>query len=305
MHEIRTSQMNKHIVKMHHSERPSTPPAPFDIFSQLEKSFILQIPRQENQIELTGLPKRYEGLSLCPDWSDSPRKKRKLDEVEYPRISCMIAMRWKELATTDLETMRFCEHVAKRKMMEYRSKLIAYNVELIESNRKSEHYQAEAQRDQFKSSRHDVVEDNAVIASTKKIAGVRVGVNDIHQLFRDVDLVDEPRTPSQSHEKRIIATVISPCQSISRQAQGDDHNSLSLSVQEKTHNVECGYVDMTDEEIYEIWYKLFEEDGDGDEHNNTDSARSDHACHSHKSATNFELNRPFCCPCSVQCDDDA
>lgn len=253
---------------------------------------------------MCGLPKRYKGLSLFPDWSDSPRKKRKLDEVEYPRISCKIAMRWKDLANTDLETMRFCEHVAKRKMMEYRSKLIAYNVGLVETKQKQINYDPEAEpsRNQFKSLHHDVVEGDAIIASSKKCTGIRVGADDLHQFFRDVDLVDEPRTPSPNNKNPSISTVISPCQSTTRQVQDDDHNSHSPSQHERTDNITCDYVDMTDEEIYEVWYKLFEEDDEED--NNTDSARSDDASHSNESATKNELNRPFCFPCSDQCDDD-
>ena len=124
--------------------KPKRPLTAYHLFLQLEREYMIQtsVGEVENKSMFVGktiledAPQRYKNIKLPPDWYAGPGKRKKRRHrkshgmFSFLDLSRVIAASWKELPTSDPETLSFVQKIAKSELEKYYQEMKEYK-ELI------------------------------------------------------------------------------------------------------------------------------------------------------------------------------
>ena len=118
--------------------KPKRPLTAYHLFLQLEREYIIQseiegdVPIDNDKVYLEDVPQRYKNIRISQDWYQksgqrAKRKHRKSHgKIGFLELSRIIAVRWKQLSTTDQETLQFVQKIAKRELKKYFDEMNEY-----------------------------------------------------------------------------------------------------------------------------------------------------------------------------------
>ena len=118
--------------------KPKRPLTAYHLFLQLEREYIIQseiegdVPIDNDKVYLEDVPQRYKNIRISQDWymksgQRAKRKHRKSHgKIGFLELSRIIAVRWKQLSTTDQETLQFVQKIAKRELKKYFDEMNEY-----------------------------------------------------------------------------------------------------------------------------------------------------------------------------------
>ena len=118
--------------------KPKRPLTAYHLFLQLEREYIIQseiegdVPIDNDKVYLEDVPQRYKNIRISQDWYQksgqrAKRKHRKSHgKIGFLELSRIIAVRWKQLSTTDQETLQFVQRIAKRELKTYFNEMNEY-----------------------------------------------------------------------------------------------------------------------------------------------------------------------------------
>lgn len=118
--------------------KPKRPLTAYHLFLQLEREYIIQseiegdVPIDNDKVYLEDAPQRYKNIRISQDWYEksgkrAKRKHRKSHgKIGFLELSRIIAVRWKQLSTTDQETLQFVQKIAKCELKKYFDEMNEY-----------------------------------------------------------------------------------------------------------------------------------------------------------------------------------
>jgi len=118
--------------------KPKRPLTAYHLFLQLEREYIIQseiegdVPIDHDKVYIEDVPQRYKNIKISQDWymksgQRAKRKHRKSHgKIGFLELSRIIAVRWKQLSTTDQETLQFVQRIAKRELKTYFEEMNEY-----------------------------------------------------------------------------------------------------------------------------------------------------------------------------------
>ena len=235
-----------------------------------------------NEQDRRQLPQLYRGIDLSSSVCAYPAKRAKREYTNGTHFLGPSPKRWAELPGRDTMNNNLdCQMVAKSHVIGCQSRLKAYHTEFEERPA----LMSETQH-----------EDVSILRSTYMCRFVSQDTHTtsmdekwdehITHLFDCVDTADQPTTPFHSNNKPNAAALIRPCIS-----ECTYNNSISSSspgnLDEVSKNSKYGVVDMSDDEIFAIWFKMFEKRSDS---RSRDSSNGD--CYSRNGISSFRGGSP-------------